>query len=95
VVDRFELVTVLFFLQNSGSEGGSSLQGEANLRLGLERLARMPQAARREIVGHLQVSAYPLFASAHYGSARLCECDIHPSLLRSSGRNGLGEVQIP
>jgi len=46
VIDRFELVTVLLFLQNSGSEVGSSLLGEADLQFGLGRLARVPQAAR-------------------------------------------------
>ena len=46
MIERFELVKVLFFLQNSGSDGGNSLLGDADLRMRLGRLARAQQAAQ-------------------------------------------------
>ena len=57
MIDRFEFITGLLFPQHTGSECGSSLRGDADLRLGLRRLARVRW--QREIVGHWKVSAYP------------------------------------
>jgi hypothetical protein len=51
MIDRFELDTVLLFLQTTGSERGNSLLGDADLRLGLGRFRLIPRSFANCLTG--------------------------------------------